>query len=113
MGIITIERHEGIATVTLDNPGKLNAISVAMWGALENAFTGFSRDESLRCIIVRGAGGNFAVGADISEFSAVRGNPEQLHVYHGRTIARALRAIAECLHPTVALIEGFCIGGGL
>ena len=113
MGNIKIERHEGIATVTLDHPGKLNAISVAMWIALEKAFTGFSADPTLRCIIVRGAGGNFAAGADISEFAAVRGNPEQLHVYHGKTIADALQAIGECLHPTIALIEGFCIGGGL
>ena len=113
MGNIKIERHDGIATVTLDNPSKLNAISVAMWGALKTAFSDFSADLSLRCIMVRGAGGNFAAGADISEFAEVRSNPAQLHEYHGRTIADALRAIAECLHPTVALIEGFCIGGGL
>jgi enoyl-CoA hydratase/carnithine racemase len=113
MGNITIDREGAVATVTLDNPGKLNAISVAMWGALESAFSDFSADESLRCIVVRGAGGNFAAGADISEFAAVRGQPQQLQVFHGRTIAHALRAIGECLHPTIALIEGFCIGGGL
>ncbi len=112
-GTIHLKREDAIATVTLDHPGKLNAISVAMWGALEKAFSEFSADETLRCIIVRGAGGNFAAGADISEFGEVRGNPEQLHVYHGRTIANSLRAIGECLHPTVALIEGICIGGGL
>jgi enoyl-CoA hydratase/carnithine racemase len=113
MGNIKIDRQDAIATVTLDHPGKLNAISVAMWNALASAFAGFSADESLRCIIVRGAGGNFAAGADISEFSEVRANPEQLRVYHGRTIADALCAIGECLHPTIALVEGFCIGGGL
>jgi enoyl-CoA hydratase/carnithine racemase len=112
-GTIHLERNGAIATVTLDNPGKLNAISVAMWNALEKAFTDFSADLSLRCVVVRGAEKNFAAGADISEFDAVRGNPEQLHVYHGRTIAQALRAIGECLHPVIAHIEGFCIGGGL
>jgi len=112
-GTIHLERNEAIATVTLDNPGKLNAISVAMWRALEKAFTDYSADLSLRCVVIRGAEKNFAAGADISEFDTVRGNPEQLHVYHGRTIAHALRAIGECLHPVVAHIEGFCIGGGL
>jgi enoyl-CoA hydratase len=110
---IKIDRLDAVATVTLNNPGKLNAISVAMWQALEKAFIGFSADESLRCIIVRGADGNFAAGADISEFARVRGTPDQLRVYHGQTIANALQAIGECLHPTVALIEGVCVGGGL
>ena len=113
MGHISIDRQDAVATVTLVNPGKLNAISVEMWRALEQNFDAFSADLSLRCIVVRGADGNFAAGADISEFGEHRANLAQHRVFHGEVIAGAMRAIAECLHPTVALIEGFCVGGGL
>jgi enoyl-CoA hydratase len=106
--------HTGpIATVTLSNPGKLNAINVAMWDSLARTFNALSADESLRCVIVRGDGDNFAAGADIEEFSTVRGTYAQGVAYHTSTIANALTAIADCRHPTVAAIEGVCVGGGL
>lgn len=113
MGAVRVEQDGVIATVTLSNPGKLNAIDAGMWQALETAFTTLSRDESLRCVIVRGDGGNFAAGADIEEFSTVRGTVEQGIAYHTRTIAGAIAAVAECMHPVVAAIEGVCVGGGL
>lgn len=106
--------HTGpIATVTLSNPGKLNAIDVSMWDSLARTFNALSADESLRCVIVRGEGDNFAAGADIEEFSSVRSTYAQGVAYHTQTIANALHAIANCLHPTVAAIEGVCVGGGL
>lgn len=110
---IRLDIQDRIATVTLSNPGKLNAVSVAMWDALADVFTHLSADDSLRCVIVQGEGGNFAAGADIAEFPALRATAEQGRHYHRITVANALRAIAECLHPTVAAIEGACIGGGL
>lgn len=110
---IRTERSGPIATVTLSNPGKLNAIDVSMWTDLARAFHALSADESLRCVIVRGDGDNFAAGADIEEFSTVRSTYEQGLAYHTRTIADALNAIADCRHPTVAAIEGVCVGGGL
>ena len=113
MGTLTTDRKDAVTTVTLVNPGKLNAISVEMWQALGQTFAALSADESLRCVVVRGADGNFAAGADIAQFPEARGNLEQLHVFHREIIAGALRAIANCTHPTVALIEGFCMGGGL
>ncbi len=113
MGTLTTDRKVAVTTVTLVNPGKLNAISVEMWQALGQTFAALSADKSLRCIVVRGADGNFAAGADIAQFPEVRGSLDQLHVFHREIIAGALRAIAECAHPTVALIEGFCVGGGL
>ncbi|MDB5841412.1 MAG: enoyl-CoA hydratase/isomerase family protein [Herminiimonas sp.] len=113
MSKIIVGHDGGVATVTLSNPGKLNAIDVSMWNGLTEAFSGLSRDESLRCIIVRGADGNFAAGADIEEFASVRSTLEQGMHYHTRTIADALEAIANCLHPVVAAIEGVCVGGGL
>lgn len=113
MSGIHVERTDVIATVTLSNPGKLNALSVAMWDALAQAFTMLSHDETLRCVIVRGAGNNFAAGADIEEFPTVRSTLAQGMHYHNEIIATALQAISQCLHPTVAAIEGVCVGGGL
>jgi enoyl-CoA hydratase len=113
MSEIRTERSGPIATVTLSNPGKLNAIDVSMWEGLVRTFDALSADESLRCVIVRGAGDNFAAGADIEEFSTVRSTYEQGVVYHTSTIANALNAIADCRHPTIAAIEGVCVGGGL
>ena len=113
MGSILLGREQDIATVTLSNPGKLNALDVAMWDALASSFNALSEDLSLRCVIVRGEGGNFAAGADIEEFATVRSTLAQGIAYHHQTIARALDAIACCLHPTIAAIEGVCVGGGL
>jgi enoyl-CoA hydratase/carnithine racemase len=102
-----------IATVTLSSPGKLNALSKAHWDSLGDAFVALAADRQVRAIVVRGADGNFAAGADISEFSSVRANAEQGTRYHEVTIARALNAVAHCPKPTLALIEGACVGGGL
>ena len=113
MSDIRIEHDGRIACVTLSNPGKLNALDVSMWQKLARVFTELSADESLRCVIVRGEGGNFAAGADIEEFAVVRSTMEQGMRYHTETVGNALRAISECLHPTVAAIEGACVGGGL
>ncbi len=113
MSEIRLDRSDAIATVTLSNPGKLNAVDVAMWDALADVFARLSQDEQLRCVIVRGEGGNFAAGADIAEFPQLRATAEQGMRYHREIIARALDAIASCLHPTVAAIEGACVGGGL
>lgn len=113
MSQIRLEHNGAIATVTLSNPGKLNALDTAMWNALADIFTQLSRDDNLRCVIVRGDQGNFAAGADIEEFPKVRGGLTQGMHYHREIVARALDAIASCLHPTVAAIEGVCVGGGL
>ena len=113
MSEIRLEKSDVIATVILSNPDKLNAINVAMWDELARVFTALSLDEELRCVILRGEGSNFAAGADIEEFSTVRSTMAQGILYHTKTIANALDAIANCLHPTVAAIEGVCVGGGL
>jgi enoyl-CoA hydratase/carnithine racemase len=70
-------------------------------------------EESLRCIVLRGAGDKaFAPGADISEFATVRASSSQAKAY-GEAIHVTMRAIAHCRHPTLALIQGVCVGGGL
>src|SRR5690606_27737870 len=106
-------RVEGaVATVMLDHPGRLNAITVAMWGELARIFERLSADDSLRCVVIRGAGGHFAAGADIREFPRVRADQDSVMAYHRQTLAPALRAVVDCVHPVVAAIEGVCVGGG-
>lgn len=110
---VLTERDGFVATVTLNNPAKLNALDKEMWAGLGEAMAALSRDKELRCVVLRGAGGKaFAAGADISRFAEERSNPEQAAEYH-RIIDTAMDGIYECIHPTVALIEGVCVGGGL
>jgi enoyl-CoA hydratase/carnithine racemase len=113
MSEVLVTRSGDIAMVVLSHPGKLNAIDTAMWRQLRAVFEDLTRDTSLRCVTVRGAEGNFAAGADIEEFPTVRATMEQGIAYHEDLIAPALQAIDECIHPTVAAIEGVCVGGGL
>jgi len=111
---ILVERDSTIATVTLSNPGKLNALTVSMWQKLARAMDALSADDALRCIVLRGAGSEaFAAGADIAEFTSARDNAEQGMRYHREHVHGALKAVGECRHPTVAMIHGPCVGGGL
>jgi enoyl-CoA hydratase/carnithine racemase len=111
---VQVERDGAIATVTLSNPAKLNAITVAMWRELARAMETLSADEALRCVVVRGAGNRaFAAGADIAEFASARADAAQGRVYHREHVHGALQAVGECRHPTVAMIHGSCAGGGL
>ena len=102
-----------IATLTLNNPGKLNAIDLGMWNRLAEKMSEISIDHRIRCVVLRGAGNEaFAAGGDLEEFVTARTTLEQALHYHGQ-VALALQAIDNCPHPTVALIQGACIGGGL
>ena len=106
-------RDGAVATVTLNRPDKLNALTKPMWQRLGGVMRELSADDTLRCIVLRGAGGKaFAPGDDIAEFETERSNFEQGKAY-GSLLHGALGAIADCPHPTVALIEGICVGGGL
>ena len=110
---ILIERDGAIATVVLNRPQKLNALTKAMWRRLGEVMTKLSQDDDLRCVVLRGAGGkSFAPGNDISEFETERANATQAKAY-GKILHDTLRAIQNCRQPTVALIEGICVGGGL
>jgi enoyl-CoA hydratase len=110
---ILVQRDGTIATVTLNNPNKLNALNLAMWQRLGNVISELDAEESLRCIVLRGAGDKaFASGADISEFANERASSSQANTY-GEAIHVTMRAISDCRHPTVALIQGVCVGGGL
>lgn len=110
---ILVERTEHVATVTLNKAEKMNALDLAMWRELAQTFQGLSADDSLRCIVLRGAGEKaFSAGADIEEFERERNSAEKSRAY-SRVTQAALAAIAECRHPTLAQIHGACVGGGL
>ena len=110
---VQVEREGAIATVVLNAPDKLNALSKAGWVELARAMRELSGDDGLRCVVLRGAGSAaFAAGADISEFPQVRANRAQGREY-GDLIHAAMQEVGNCTHPTVALIRGICVGGGL
>jgi len=110
---ILVERDGAIATVVLNRPEKLNALTRPMWKRLGDAFIELDRDDGVRCVIIRGAGTRaFAPGNDISEFETERSNVEQARDY-GNDMRRTIEAIDHCRHPVVAQIHGICVGGGL
>jgi enoyl-CoA hydratase len=112
-GEVLLARDGEIATLTLSSPERLNALSLAMWEQLGSNAKKLDKDESLRCIVIRGAGDKaFAAGADIAAFKSERSNSKQARKY-GERIAGAMHAFAACRHPVVALIQGACVGGGL
>jgi enoyl-CoA hydratase/carnithine racemase len=110
---IVLERDGFIATVILNRPHILNALTKPMWQALGDTFDRLSEEDDLRCIVLRGAGDKaFAPGNDISEFETERSNFEQARAY-GKIMHRTLQALRDCRHPTVAMIQGICVGGGM
>jgi enoyl-CoA hydratase/carnithine racemase len=112
-GEILLERDGDIATVTLSNPGRLNALGLGSWKRLGEVMRELDADKDLRCVVVRGAGDKaFAAGADISEFETTRRNAKSAKKY-GAVLEATMGAIARCRHPIVAMIHGVCVGGGL
>lgn len=108
-----IDKQGAIATLTIRNPTKRNALDKEAWGKLSYAVARLDMDKDVRCVIVRGDGTEaFAAGADISEFPDVRANALQAKEY-GDIVAMALDTLQGCRHPTVAMIYGACTGGGL
>jgi enoyl-CoA hydratase len=113
-GILLLARDGPIATVSLSHPEKLNALTAAMWRELARVMNELSAEDDLRCVVLRGAGARaFAAGADIAEFARVRDNVEQGRRYHREVVHGALEAVGACRHPTLAMIHGPCVGGGL
>lgn len=109
---ILVDRDGPIATVILNRPEKLNALNLDSWNRLAQTMTQLDADEQLRCIVVRGAGDAFAAGADIGAFERERNNVQQATAY-GEAEDAGVMAVANCRHPTVAMIRGACVGGGL
>jgi len=111
--LILVERLGSIATVVLNRPAKLNALTKPMWRALGDAIDALSADDGVRCVVLRGAGEtSFSPGNDIAEFRTERANKAQAIAY-GKVMHETLAALARCRHPLVAQIHGICVGGGM
>ncbi len=109
---LSVTRDGGVVTVAFTRPDKHNAISYAMWHAFGRLMPLLADDDGCDVVVVRGTpGGPFSSGADISEFSTLRADPEGARLY-GEAVQAGEQALIHFPKPTVALIEGFAIGGG-
>ena len=109
---LLVERRDGIATLTLNRPQSHNAINMGMYTALPDLVAGLDKDPDVKVVVVRGAGEkSFASGADITEFERERGSAAAARNYNEK-VAAAEQAIARLAKPTIAMIHGYCIGGG-
>ena len=109
---LIVEKSGGVGRLLLNQPDKHNAISYEMWEGISRAMGEFADDEDVRVIVVTGAGGKaFSAGADISEFAEKRASEDQIERYDN-TARRACEDLAGIEKPTIAMVRGYCIGGG-
>ena len=107
------ESRDGVGWIIFNQPEKRNAVSVEMWAAVPEIMAAYDADPEVRCVVLKGAGEQaFIAGADISEFGEKRNSPEATKHYDAVS-AEAHRALALSPKPTIAMINGFCIGGGV
>src|ERR671923_28238 len=110
---LIVEKRGAVGWLIFNQPAKKNAINGAMWRGIPTAMSEFDRDPEVRCIAFRGAGTEaFAAGADISEFESVRADRGAVAEYDD-LLDRVLHAIQDSLKPSVAMIYGYCLGGGV
>lgn len=110
---VVVEIDVPIATVRLDGPERHNVLDVDGWRSVADVFGSLSERDDIGCVAVRGTGGRaFSAGSDIGAFEAQRSTPHDVRAYSD-AIAAAMHAIRSCRHPTVAIVEGLCVGGGL
>lgn len=113
-GAVRVELRGDIGFVTIENPGRRNALTVAMWQALRELMVSLDQEGHCRCLVLTGAGhGPFAAGADISEFETERSTLAQVTRYHEAYVGPALHAVLACGIPTIAMVRDACMGGGL
>lgn len=111
-GSLTVTRDGGIVTIGMDRPDKHNAISFAMWSAFGRLLPALAADDSVDVVVLRGTpGGPFSAGADIAEFTTLRSDPEGARRY-SEAVAAGEGALIAFPKPTIALVQGFAIGGG-
>jgi enoyl-CoA hydratase len=107
------EKADGIGMMTFNNPARRNAMSLEMWEAIDTILEDFENDDSVRVVIMKGAGGKaFVSGADISEFKEKRNNAEAA-AHYAAVSEGARNRLGNLKKPLIALIDGFCLGGGL
>ena len=110
---LLVEKRGGVGWIVFNQPAKRNAINNEMWRGIPTAMEKFDADPEVRCVVFRGAGTEaFAAGADISEFEKVRSDKAAVADYDG-LLDRVLHSIQGSLKPSVAMVYGYCMGGGL
>ena len=109
-----LARKDGrVGYVIFNNPERRNAVSLDMWERTSEILEEFARDDEVRVVVLTGAGGKaFVAGADVSRFESERGSLEAIKIYN-LTLERANASIYEFPKPTIAMIRGYCIGGGV
>jgi enoyl-CoA hydratase/carnithine racemase len=112
-GTVSVEVTGDVAWVTLTHERKFNAMSRAMWRSLKRTFDDAHKNGELRCIVIRGAQGNFCAGGDIVEYPSFRFDAVELEKFHEEDVWGGLQSMLDCDVPIVAQIEGFCMGAGL
>jgi len=106
-------KEGGVGTLTFNNPERHNAVSLEMWDAASGILADFAADPAIRVVVLTGAGGKaFVSGADISKFESERSNKENIDRYNV-AVDKANTAVYEFPKPTIAMIRGYCIGGGV
>ncbi|MCC7371632.1 MAG: enoyl-CoA hydratase/isomerase family protein [Chloroflexi bacterium] len=111
-GVVLLTRHAGIATVTINRPKQHNALSSATWQGLGAAVAAADADPAVSVVVVRGAGHRaFSAGADIKEFETTRATEAGAQA-HQDTVQACLGALEAAAKPMIAMIHGYCIGGG-
>src|ERR1700757_5310497 len=107
------EKDGGIGRLIFNNPARHNAVSLEMWEAVARIMDDFEQDDAIRGIVVSGAGGRaFVSGAAISEFKEKRA-PEEAVAAYSKISEGASQRLQDTPKPTVAMIQGYCIGGGV
>jgi enoyl-CoA hydratase/carnithine racemase len=110
---LRVEKRGTTGWIVFDQPAKHNAINGAMWRGIPPAMQQFDADPEVRCVAFRGAGTEaFSAGADISEFDKNRSSTESVGGYDG-LLDQVLHSIQNSLKPSVAMIYGYCFGGGI
>jgi enoyl-CoA hydratase len=110
---LRVEKKGAIGWIVFNQPQKRNAINGAMWRGIPAAMKQFDADGEVRCVAFRGAGAEaFSAGADISEFQKIRAERESVSQYDG-LLDEVLHSIQDSRKPSLAMIHGFCMGGGL
>lgn len=112
-GTVRIDKDGSLGFLIFDHPARRNAISAEMWRQIPGAVEALAKDDDVRVVILRGEGETaFVAGADISEFESQRSGGAAVADYE-RAGSEAYRSIAGIDKPTIAMIHGFCVGGGV
>jgi len=112
-GQVRLATQGAIARLTLSHPGKLDAMSRAMWRELRECFRQLQADAQVRCVVVSGENGSFCAGGDIAEYPSFRFEADSLRRFHEEEVWGGLAAMLACDVPVVARIEGACMGAGI